>query len=67
MPSYWIANLNGSYDVQWFGLQNLQFFGSVNNVFDKDPVYSAGQVGGVNAVYFDALGRTYRVGTRMAF
>jgi iron complex outermembrane recepter protein len=67
VPSYYVVNLNGSYDFKWFGLQNLQFFGNVSNLFDRDPPYSAGQVGGVNAIFFDALGRTYRVGMRMSF
>jgi outer membrane receptor protein involved in Fe transport len=67
IPSYYMVNLNGSYDVKAFGLQNLQFYGNVSNLLDKDPPYSAGLVGGVNAVYFDALGRTYRVGMRMTF
>ena len=40
---------------------------NVSNLLNKDPPYSAGMVGGANAVYFDALGRTYRVGMRMAF
>jgi outer membrane receptor protein involved in Fe transport len=40
---------------------------NVANLLDKDPPYSAGTVGGTNAVYFDALGREYRVGVRMAF
>jgi outer membrane receptor protein involved in Fe transport len=67
VPSYYVLNLNGSYDVKWFGLQNLNLWANVSNLLDKDPPYSAGAVGGANAVYFDALGRTYRVGMRMAF
>ena len=67
VPSYYMLNLNGSYDFKWFGLQSLQLFANISNVFDKDPPFSAGQVGGANAVYFDTLGRTYRVGMRMAF
>jgi outer membrane receptor protein involved in Fe transport len=67
VPSYYLLNLNGSYDFKWFGLQSLQVFANISNVFDKDPPFSAGQVGGANAVYFDTLGRTYRLGMRMAF
>ncbi len=67
VPSYYVVNLNGSYDFKWFGLQSLQMFANVSNVFDREPPFSAGRVGGANAVYFDTLGRTYRVGMRMAF
>jgi iron complex outermembrane recepter protein len=67
VPSYYAVNLNGSYDFKWFGLENLQLFGNVSNLFDRDPPFSAGQVGGVNAVFFDALGRTYRAGMRVQF
>ena len=67
VPSYYLLNLNGSYNVKWFGLDNLNLWANVSNLLNKDPPYSAGAVGGANAVYFDALGRTYRVGMRMAF
>jgi iron complex outermembrane receptor protein len=67
IPSYQVVNLNGSYDFKWFGLQNVQVFANVSNLFDKDPPFSAGQVGGVNATFFDALGRTYRAGMRVQF
>jgi outer membrane receptor protein involved in Fe transport len=67
LPSYYVVNLNGSYNAKWFGLDNLNLWANVSNLLNKDPPFSAGYVGGVNAVYFDALGRTYRVGMRMAF
>jgi outer membrane receptor protein involved in Fe transport len=67
LPSYYVLNLNASYNVKWFNLENLNLWANVSNLLDKDPPYAAGAVGGTNAVYFDALGRTYRVGMRMAF
>jgi iron complex outermembrane recepter protein len=69
LPSYFVTNLNASYDLKWFNLNNLNVWLNVANVFNKDPPFSAGTgaPGGVNAVYFDTLGRTYRVGMRMAF
>jgi outer membrane receptor protein involved in Fe transport len=45
----------------------LQFWGSVNNLFDKDPPLVGGSVGGTQPLFFDTLGRTYRVGLRMSF
>ena len=67
VPSYFIFNLSGSYDFKWFNLEKTQVFATVDNLFDKSPPFAAGQVGGTNATFFDALGRTYRVGMRMAF
>jgi outer membrane receptor protein involved in Fe transport len=40
---------------------------SVNNLWDKDPPFSAGGTGGVNGIFYDTLGRTYRVGVRLTF
>jgi iron complex outermembrane recepter protein len=67
VPSYFLVNLNGSYDMKWFDLEKMQVYASINNVLDKDPPFSAGTVGGANAIFFDALGRTYRVGVRVKF
>jgi len=67
VPSYYVLNLNASYNLKWFSLENLNVWANVANLLDKDPPYAAGAVGGTNGVYFDALGRVYRVGVRMAF
>ena len=67
VPSYYVLNLNASYNLKWFSLENLNVWANVANLLDKDPPYAAGMVGGTNGVYFDALGRVYRVGVRMAF
>jgi hypothetical protein len=40
---------------------------SVNNLWDKDPPFSAGGTGGVNGVFCDTLGRSYRMGGRLNF
>jgi hypothetical protein len=67
VPSYYQLNLTGQYNLKWFNLENLNVWATVTNLLDKDPPYSAGAVGGANAIYFDALGRQYRLGIRMAF
>jgi outer membrane receptor protein involved in Fe transport len=63
--SYFLWNLNGSYDLKWFDLERFQVFGSVNNLFDRNPPFATGAVGGTNPINYDTLGRTYRVGFRM--
>jgi outer membrane receptor protein involved in Fe transport len=72
VPAYSVFNLAGSYDFKIKG-STLQFFAAVNNVFDKNPPVAAGAGfggngnGGTNPVFFDALGRSYRVGIRATF
>ncbi len=57
-------NLSLSYDVT----EQVQLFGSVNNLFDRDPVIAPGGNGfPTNPVYFDTFGRTLRVGARVNF
>ncbi len=67
LPSFTTWNLSGSYDFNFGDLKKLQAFLTIDNLFDKEPPFSAGQVGGVNGVYFDSMGRMYRVGMRMEF
>jgi outer membrane receptor protein involved in Fe transport len=57
-------NLAGSFDIT----DEIQVFGSLNNVFDKDPATAPGGNGfPTNPVYFDTYGRTFRVGARVKF
>jgi outer membrane receptor protein involved in Fe transport len=59
--------LNGSYDLDVGTLEQFQVFGSVNNLFDRDPPFTGGGLSGASAQYHDTLGRSYRVGVRMRF
>ncbi|MEO0032782.1 MAG: hypothetical protein RIS94_2540 [Pseudomonadota bacterium] len=43
----------------------FEFFGVVNNVFDKNPPLAASAQGGTNQVYFDPIGRYFKVGARV--
>jgi outer membrane receptor protein involved in Fe transport len=57
-------NLAASYDVT----EQVQVFGALNNVFDRDPVIAPGGNGfPTNPVYFDTFGRTFRLGARVKF
>ena len=56
-------NLSTSYR---FYQDRFELFGSVNNVFNKDPAIAPGGNGyPTNPVYFDTYGRTFRVGVRL--
>ena len=46
--------------------RNVQVFGSINNLFDRDPPLAPGG-NGMNPVYFDQLGRYFRGGVRFRF
>jgi outer membrane receptor protein involved in Fe transport len=72
VPAYSVFNLTGSYDFKLKG-STLQLFAAVDNVFDKNPPIAAGSGfggnanGGANPVFFDTLGRAFRVGLRATF
>jgi outer membrane receptor protein involved in Fe transport len=44
----------------------FEIFGVVNNVLDKDPPLAFSSQGGTNHVWFDTLGRYFKVGVRVA-
>ena len=57
-------NLAASFDIT----KEVQLFGALNNLFDKDPAIAPGGNGfPTNPVYFDTYGRTFRVGARVNF
>lgn len=66
LPSHIVWGLNGSYTFEMGGTE-LQLFGSVNNLFDKDPPQYGGGTTGTNPLFFDTVGRNYRVGLRLNF
>lgn len=46
--------------------RSLQLFGTVSNLFNKDPPIAPGGNGyPTNPVYFDTYGRTWRLGVRL--
>lgn len=66
VPSYTVWALNGAYAFRLFGAK-AEFFGGIQNLFDRDPPLIGTGIGGTNAVLFDTLGRRYRVGLRTQF
>ena len=76
VPSYQIFTLSGTYNLKNIGAaDNLQLFAVIDNLFDKQPPFASGASafglsngnGGTNPVFYDTLGRMYRVGLRMTF
>jgi iron complex outermembrane receptor protein len=66
VPSYLTQNLTVSYDFDVRDTE-AELWLSVNNLWDKEPPFSAGGTGGVNGIFYDTLGRSYRVGVRLNF
>lgn len=60
-------NLFGSYDFAVTGDTSVQLFGSVSNLFDKEPPFAPELQYPTNPTYFDQIGRTYRAGLRVKF
>ena len=56
-------DLNGSFRLT----PQVELFGVVNNLLDKDPPLAASAQGGTDQVYFDPIGRYFKVGARVKF
>lgn len=69
VPFYAIFNLNGSYRFEnVFGTdRTVQLWGSINNLLDREPPLAPNGTGGTNPIFFDTMGRTFRVGLRAQF
>jgi hypothetical protein len=66
VPSHFTQKITASYD---FSIRDTEaeVWMSVVNLWDKDPAFSAGTTGGVNGIFYDTLGRAYRLGVRLDF
>jgi iron complex outermembrane recepter protein len=62
------VNLNASYAVWQRGDQKVEVFGVINNLLDRDPPNDIpSSFGPTNNVLYDVVGRSYRMGVRVAF
>lgn len=66
ISSYAVWNLNGSYAFEVNDME-MEVFGNVQNLFDRDPPLFGGGTTGTNPLFYDTVGRNYRVGLRMSF
>ena len=70
VPSATYFNVSLNYTLPFFDRANqqMQVFGTLDNLFNKDPPVAPGGNGyPTNPVYFDTFGRTWRVGVRLRF
>lgn len=63
VDSAFYTDFNVAYRIN----DNIELFGVVNNVFDKDPPRAASAQGGTNQVFFDPMGRYFKGGARVKF
>ena len=72
----WFFTLSGSYEFARGGAgSSTELFAVINNVFDKEPPLAppipTGGLGGgyapTNPVFYDMIGRSFRVGARLRF
>lgn len=68
---YFNFSLNGSYNLHVSGVKQFQVFGTINNLFDKEPPVvggsTFGSLSGTDSQWYDVLGRAYRMGVRVRF
>lgn len=65
VPSRFYTNIGVTFDLMSEGGKKLELFANVYNLFDvMPPPYWNGNN---NAVYYDNVGRRYRMGARVTF
>jgi outer membrane receptor protein involved in Fe transport len=76
VPSYFLFGLNATYSMQNVpALKGLQLYVQADNLFDKQPPATFGGgafgvsngTGGTNPIFYDVIGRAFRVGFRTTF
>jgi outer membrane receptor protein involved in Fe transport len=64
VPSRAYFNFNTSYTLVDRGKTQVELFGAVRNLFDQDPPVIHTQNGATNQIFYDPIGRDFRVGVR---
>jgi outer membrane receptor protein involved in Fe transport len=73
LDSYEVYSLSGNYNFELSGGNQMQLWGSINNITDEDPPMTGGGIGfaagigGTNPIFYDTAGQFYRVGLRLNF
>ena len=68
VPSSTVFGLNANYRFENVGIaKTLDLWANVSNLFDKDPPLIGGGTGGTQPIFFDTLGRYYKIGIRASF
>jgi len=66
--SYTVFGLNANYRFENVGAADtIELWANISNLFDRDPPMVGGGSGGTQPIFYDTLGRYYRVGVRAKF
>ncbi|MCC6632287.1 MAG: TonB-dependent receptor [Gammaproteobacteria bacterium] len=66
--SYTVFGLNANYRFEGvMGAKSIDLWGNVANLLDRDPPLVGGGSGGTQPIFYDTLGRYYKVGIRASF
>jgi len=66
--SYTVFGLNANYRFEGvLGAKTFDVWGNVSNLFDRDPPLMGGGSGGTQPIFYDTIGRYYKVGIRASF
>ena len=49
------------------GAKQINLWANISNLFDRDPPLLGGGSGGTQPIFYDTMGRLYRVGIRAEF
>jgi len=64
VPARAYFDLSAQYTLKVGEGREFQLFGTINNLFDKDPPIMPGAGGGTNQILYDPVGRSFRIGIR---
>ena len=64
VPGRFYMDLAASYRITLSSGQQMELFGAINNLFDRDPPAIPSGNLGTNQVLFDPVGRAFRLGVR---
>jgi iron complex outermembrane recepter protein len=70
IPSYLVFGLNANYRFEHVaGAKSIDLWGNISNLFDKDPPFAGGGFGAgpTQPIYYDTVGRYYKIGIRASF
>jgi outer membrane receptor protein involved in Fe transport len=65
VPGRFYMDLAMTYRIDLRAGQQLEIFGAINNLFDRDPPAIPSGNLGTNQVLFDAVGRSFKIGGRI--
>jgi len=67
VPSRLTFDLSGTIKVPTSDGRSMEFFGSITNLFDRDPPGIPDPTVGTNQILFDPVGRAFKIGARVHF